>query len=220
MTCAGLRPPTACGHRLGHAADKSAHSSHAWSARIYHPHVPDAGAELRVRLKSPRCRLGCTTAVEQEVARADDESACQSCRTDGPAQQSAAVAAPKRRRVALRADGGRRRRRGRATSPTSLSTSHIANAPITRATSPYLSCTDEGGRSTDLHPPPPQTWEGESCFGRGWTCGCGCCLSARGLRCLSGLSCCCAVVFQNAGQRHWRWELQIELWARRWALQC
>ena len=69
--------------------------SHVETAGIYHLHVPDAGAELRVRLKSPRCRLGCAIAVEQEVARADEGSACQRCGTDGLTQRSASVAAPK-----------------------------------------------------------------------------------------------------------------------------
>ena len=47
------------------------------------------------------CRLGCATAVEQDVERADDESARQRWRTDGPVQRHAALAPAKRGRVAF-----------------------------------------------------------------------------------------------------------------------
>ena len=45
--------------------------------------------------------LDSATAVEKEVARADDGSACPGCRTHGQARRHAALAAAKRGRVAL-----------------------------------------------------------------------------------------------------------------------
>ena len=74
------------------------------SAEIAFDHVPYALIELRGCLRLSGCRLGCATAVEHEVARADEGSAYQRCRTDGLVQRSASVAAPKRGRVALGAD--------------------------------------------------------------------------------------------------------------------
>ena len=47
------------------------------------------------------CLLDSATAVEKEVARADDGSACPGCRTHGQARRHAALAAAKRGRVAL-----------------------------------------------------------------------------------------------------------------------
>ena len=48
--------------------------------------------------------LDSATAVEKEVARADDGSACPGCRTHGQARRHAALAAAKRGRVALDVD--------------------------------------------------------------------------------------------------------------------
>ena len=51
--------------------------------------------------KLSRCLVDSATAVEKEVARADDGSACPGCRTHGQPRRHAALAVAKRGRVAL-----------------------------------------------------------------------------------------------------------------------
>ena len=72
-----------------------------WSAAIYLYHH---GVAHMKRSSSPslsQCLVDSTTAVEKEVARADDGSACPGCRTHGQARRHAALAVAKRGRVAL-----------------------------------------------------------------------------------------------------------------------
>ena len=72
-----------------------------WSAAIYLYHH---GVAHMKRSSSPslsRCLVDSATAVEKEVARADDGSACPGCRTHGQARRHAALAVAKRGRVAL-----------------------------------------------------------------------------------------------------------------------
>ena len=71
------------------------------SAAIYLYHH---GVAHMKRSSSPslsQCLVDSATAVEKEVARADDGSACPGCRTHGQARRHAALAVAKRGRVAL-----------------------------------------------------------------------------------------------------------------------
>ena len=72
-----------------------------WSAAIYLYHHAVAHMKRSSSPSLSRSLVDSATAVEKEVARADDGSACPGCRTHGQARRHAALAVAKRGRVAL-----------------------------------------------------------------------------------------------------------------------